>query len=188
MTRATRKPKVHHFHGRLPSTSPMKLSEPGASVTSATIRMFATYRGQGNAIVLIKYDSDPDDTDNSLLSICEPNRLMKFPLSDITFEHVPNQRHKGIIQWETLIQIFFPLLTTEGDQTTKHHTLAFNLLPADARTGLNISAVAASLNHVRITDIASRVAKLDSDSIGNKLKLFVAKTELSKHNPGGIAK
>ena len=58
-----RNPKVHYFHKRM-LDGPMELSEPGAKVTSATVRMFATYRNQGNAIVTVKCTSDPDDTDN----------------------------------------------------------------------------------------------------------------------------
>ena len=78
-----RNPKVHHFHKRM-LDGPMELSEPGAKLTSAVIRMFALYRTQGNAIVTIKCTSGPDDTDNSSLSIYEPNRHTTFPLHDIT--------------------------------------------------------------------------------------------------------
>ena len=140
--------------------------------------MFALYRTQGNAIVTIKCTSGPDGTDNSSLSIYEPNRHTTFPLQDATFKHIPSQKVKGVSVWESL-QVFVPL-ATKGDQTVTHHTMAFQLLPSDVKSGINVSVVAATLNNVRITGIASRRAKTDPDSIDNKLKSFVTKTELSK--------
>ena len=57
----TRTPKAHFYHERLFS-EPMKLSEPGAQVTFATIRMLANHREKGNAIVTIKCASDSNDS------------------------------------------------------------------------------------------------------------------------------
>ena len=88
------------------------------------------------------------------------------------------QENKGVPIPETL-QIHVPL-TTKGDQTATHHAMAFQLMPADVKSGVSISVVAAALNNVRITDIASRRAKTQPDSIDNKLKAFVKDTELSK--------
>ena len=172
-----RNPKTHYFHNRMPD-GPMVLSAPGATPMSATVRMFAKHRIQGNAIVTIKCTSDPDNPDNSLLSVYEPNRHTTYPLRHVTLVHVPYQKNKGVPVWESL-QILVPL-TTEGSSTVGHHALPFQLLPSDVATGLTISVIAASLNNVRITDIATQRAQSESDSICNKLKSFVAKTELSK--------
>ena len=57
---------------------------------------------------------------------------------------------------------------------------SFQLIPSDVKSGISISIVAATLNNVPITDIASRRAKTDPNSIDKKLKSFVTKTELSK--------
>ena len=172
-----RKPKVHYFHKRM-IDGPMVLSTPGATIMSATVRMFAKHRNHGDAIVTVEGTSDPDDPDKSLLSIYEPNRRTEFPLRDVTFVHVPYQKHKGVPVWESL-QVLVPL-TTEGDPTVRHHTLAFRLLPSDVATGVTISVIMASLNNVRITELAARRAQSEPNSICNKLKSFIAKTELSK--------
>ena len=156
----------------------MELSAHGAKITFAAIRMFATYRDKGNAIVTVKCTSDPDDIEKSILSIYEPNRHTTFPLHDITLKQIPSSKVKGVPVPESL-QILVPL-TTKGDQTVTHHTMAFQLMPSDVKSGVSISVVAATLNNVRITDIASRRAKTEPDSIDNKLKAFVANTELSK--------
>ena len=174
-----RNPKTHYFHKRM-LDGPMVLSAPGATPMSATVRMFAKHRIQGNAIVIIKCTSDPDSPDNSLLSVYEPNRHTTYPLRHVTLVHVPYQKNKGkgVPVWVSL-QILVPL-TTEGSSAVGHHTLPFQLLPSDVATGLTISVIEASLNSVRITDIATQRAQSDPDSICNKLKSFVAKTELSK--------
>ena len=83
-----RNPKAHHFYKRM-LDGPMELSEPGAKLTFAAVRMFAMYRIQGNAIVTAKCTSDPDDIENSILSIFEPNRHTTFPLHDIPLKHIP---------------------------------------------------------------------------------------------------
>ena len=172
-----RTPKVHHFY-KPKNEGPMELSAHGAKITFAAIRMFATYRDKGNAIVTVKCTSDPDDIEQSIISIYEPNRHTTFPLHDITLKQIPSSRNKGVPVPETL-QILVPL-TTKGDQTVTHHTMAFQLMPADVKSGVSISVVAAALNNVRITDIASRRAKTQPDSIDNKLKAFATDTELSK--------
>ena len=52
-----RNPKVHHFY-KPKRDGPMELSAHGAKITFAAIRMFATYRDKGNAIVTVKCTSD----------------------------------------------------------------------------------------------------------------------------------
>ena len=173
----TRNPKVHHFHKRM-TDGPMVSSPPGAKVMSATIRMFAVYRKRGDAIVVIEATSDPDNPDKSLLSIYEPNRRMEFPLHDITLAHVPYHKRNGVPVHESL-QVLVPL-STEGDPTVRYHTMAFQLQPSDAATGLTVSAIMASLDNVRIAQRAARRAQAEPDSISNKVKSFADKTELSK--------
>ena len=71
-------------------------------------------------------------------------------------------------------------LSTEGDPTVRYHTMAFQLQPSDAVTGLTVSAIMASLDNVRIAQRAARRAQAEPDSISNKVKSFADKTELSK--------
>ena len=173
----THTPKIHHFY-KSKNDGPMELSTHGDKITFATVRMFATYREKGKAIVTVKCTSDPDDIENSTLSIYEPNRHTVFPLHDITIKQVAGSRVKGVPVPESL-QISVPL-TTKGDQTVTRHTMAFQLMPSDVKLGLSVSIVATTLNNVRITDIASRRAKDEPNSIDNKLKTFFDDTEPSK--------
>ena len=172
-----RTPKIHHFY-KPKRDGPMELSARGDKITFAAVRMFATYRDKGSAIVTVKCTSDPDDIEKSILSIYEPNRHTTFPLHDITLKQIVSSKVKGVSVPESL-QISVPL-TTEGDQTVTHHTMAFQLMPSDVKTGVSITIVATTLNNVRITDIASRRAKSEPNSIDNKLKAFLADTEPSK--------